>query len=347
MTNALDKEKTPPEDEMSLIDHLMEMRRRFIISLASIFIGSLVAGLAAGELTQRLLAPLKDTDRLLRDARAESFDNETLAAVRTEIRRARVALRESKTMSDRTSIRDALAVELRWIGEARRGNYARRLRSEIRPPTPAEPFLLTLKLAVIGGLVLSSPVWILQLWGFVSPGLLRREKRIIARSLAVGVLLFFAGALFGYVYVLPPALDYLFRIANDMGMITEFDVGGYIGFVLMVLLGFGLAFETPLAVAALAALGIISHHTLLKYWRHAVLGAFILGAVLTPPDVLTQLMMASVLGAMYLVSILVAFILHRDRERQAILNASGTDSEIDRSARPTPESPAPSGSNTK
>ena len=153
----------PDAADMPLINHLLELRRRLFISFAAIVAGSLIVGLSASDLTTILIAPLAETDRALRGARAAALDAADRREIRNEIERARIELEQARTDADREAVLAALADELRWLRSMRQDGRSRRLRSEIRPPAPAEPFLIALKIAIAGGIVLAAPVWILQI----------------------------------------------------------------------------------------------------------------------------------------------------------------------------------------
>jgi sec-independent protein translocase protein TatC len=166
-----------------------------------------------------------------------------------------------------------------------------------------EAFFTFLKTAFIGGLMLASPIIIYQFWMFIAPGLYDREKRLLLPILFLSILFFAGGALFAYYIVFPYGFQFFLSFATDtirpMPSMKE-----YLGFASKLLLAFGLIFELPLVVTFLAKLGIVSVDFLKKNRKYAILLIFIVAAVLTPPDVVTQFMMAVPLMALYEVSIL-------------------------------------------
>lgn len=173
-----------------------------------------------------------------------------------------------------------------------------------------EAFFTFLKTALISGIMLASPVIIYQFWMFMAPGLYDREKRLLVPVLFLSVLFFTGGALFGYFIVFPWGFKFFLSFATEtirpMPSMRE-----YLSFASKLLLAFGLVFELPLVITFLAKLGIVSVDFLKKYRKYAVLLFFVGAAVLTPPDVVTQVMMAMPLMVLYEISIIGARIFGR------------------------------------
>ncbi|MDR1536178.1 MAG: twin-arginine translocase subunit TatC [Planctomycetota bacterium] len=158
---------------------------------------------------------------------------------------------------------------------------------------PSAGLVLTLRLAFAFALFLSLPVWLSQLWLFVAPGLTGRERRWLYLSLGAGGVLFVLGAILAYLAGVPLALAWLLPFNRSLeGWDNAFTGEGYVGFVMNCCLGFGLAFELPLLMLALGWFGILTPENLRAGWRGAILGIFVLAAVLTPPDPVTQLLLA-------------------------------------------------------
>lgn len=181
--------------------------------------------------------------------------------------------------------------------------------------SPAEPFLLTLKIAFAVGLVLASPVVVYQLWSFLAPALYQRERRIIVPSLVVGLVLFAAGAAAAYFYALPAALRVLFGFQRaDLAPVITID--RYFGFAIPFILAFGAITELPLVVTILSALGVITPRILIKYRRWAIMIGAIAAAFLSPPDALSMMMMLVPILLLYEVSILCSWVVARRRARR-------------------------------
>lgn len=178
-----------------------------------------------------------------------------------------------------------------------------------------EAFFTFLKTALISGLMLASPIILYQFWMFVAPGLYDREKRLLVPILLLSTLFFVGGALFGYFVVFPFGFKFFLSFATDtirpMPSMKE-----YLSFSAKLLLAFGVVFELPLVITFLAKLGVVTVDFLKKYRKYAILLFFCGAAILTPPDVVTQVMMALPLILLYEVSILGARIF--GKEKQAV-----------------------------
>lgn len=176
--------------------------------------------------------------------------------------------------------------------------------------SPSELFLAYIKVAIIFGVILSLPILLYQIWLFVRPGFEKVAGRHILLALLAGVIFFFIGALFCYKVVLPLALRFFggMTIENINPMIT---VANYIGFVSSMILAFGLVFEMPMLVLLLSKIGIISSGFLKKYRKYVILIIFILSAILTPPDVVSQILLAIPMLILYEISILLAKLVER------------------------------------
>jgi sec-independent protein translocase protein TatC len=173
-------------------------------------------------------------------------------------------------------------------------------------------FFLQLKISVIIGLVLSSPIWLYQLWAFVAPGLYRRERRWTYLFLGASIPLFFVGAALAYVTVDKGLALFLSFVAEDVS--TLITVDNYIGYVLVMLLVFGLTFELPLFVVILNLAGVLTFERLKKSQRMAVFGVFVFAAVATPSgDPFT--MMALALPTLLLFGLATLFAYFNDRRR--------------------------------
>ena len=181
--------------------------------------------------------------------------------------------------------------------------------------SPAEPFLLTLKVAFALGCLAASPVVVYQIWAFLAPALYEREKRLIVPALAVGVVLFLAGAIACYQLLLPAALRVLlgFQRADLTAMIT---IDRYFGMAIPLVIGCGLVAELPLVVTILASLGIVSPQFLSRQRRYAIVIAAFLAAILTPPDAVSMILMLGPLLLLYELSIWCAWVASRRRARR-------------------------------
>ncbi|MDF3052450.1 MAG: hypothetical protein K0S19_555 [Geminicoccaceae bacterium] len=189
--------------------------------------------------------------------------------------------------------------------------------------SPTEPVMIVLKLGLLVGLLLASPVILWQTWAFLAPALYEREKRALVPSLFVGLVLFLTGMVLAYLFVVPQALRVLFSFQTEaIAPFITYDA--YFGFVLQVTLALGLSFELPLVILILSWLGVVGPKELNHFRRYAVVLAFIAGAVLSPgADVLSMVMMTVPLLVLYEVGFAGSVILHRRRQRVASQSIAG------------------------
>ena len=175
---------------------------------------------------------------------------------------------------------------------------------------PLDVFLTGIKVSFLTSVVFSSPVWIYQFWKFIEPALYQHERKFIIPFIVASTSLFLAGISFCFFVILPLALDFLISLGMEVGnpMITITD---YISMVMFMIFGFGLIFETPLILVLLSMLDLINVEMLVKYRRYVVVGVLVVGALLTPPDPLSQIGMAVPLYCMYEISIVIIRIIHR------------------------------------
>ncbi|MBN2725596.1 MAG: twin-arginine translocase subunit TatC [Deltaproteobacteria bacterium] len=212
--------------------------------------------------------------------------------------------------------------------------------------SPVEPFFTYLRLSLRCGLILAMPGIIYNIWAFIGPGLYAREKKFVLSVTVLGVVFFSLGVLFAYYVVFPYGFKFLIGFAQSSpgnirlsSHISEFIfqvygvtpvladgsgsvsisptimMGDYLKLILNLLIAFGLVFELPLVIYFLATSGIVTTSGLMKFFRYFVVIAFTLSAILTPPDVITQVMMAVPLIIMYLASTFVAWIVIRARKK--------------------------------
>ncbi len=174
----------------------------------------------------------------------------------------------------------------------------------------AAPFFTPLKLAFFVALFVAMPFVLYQVWAFVAPGLYRHEKRLAVPLLVSSVALFYAGCAFAYFLVLPMVFGFLTGITPE-GVAMMTDIAHYLDFVLVMFLAFGLCFEVPVAVVILVALGWVNPAQLTKSRPYVIVGAFVVAAILTPPDILSQTLLAVPMCLLYEIGILAARLVAR------------------------------------
>lgn len=170
---------------------------------------------------------------------------------------------------------------------------------------PAEAFMIYMKVALLSGLILSSPFILYELYSFVRPALTLRERRFTLICIPLSLVLFITGMLFSYSFVFPRGLEFFLGFAA--GKVNPLiSMESYLDFMLMLVVPFGFAFNVPVVLTLLAYLNIISAKMLMKYQRHVILVAFIIAGVITPtPDIITQTLLAVPLILLYEVSIVI------------------------------------------
>jgi len=167
-----------------------------------------------------------------------------------------------------------------------------------------EAFMTYLKLALWAGLLVASPVVLYQIWAFVAPGLYKHEKRLIAPLVVVSTILFVAGAAFTYYLILPFAFKYLIMEFTTGGDVkATLSMSSYVSSTCLFMATFGLIFQIPLLMMLLARMGVIKGATLAKNRKYVLLASFVAGAVLSPPDVFSQIMVSVPLFLLFEVSI--------------------------------------------
>lgn len=189
----------------------------------------------------------------------------------------------------------------------------------------AEAFILKLKVSIFAGLIISSPYLFFQFWLFISPGLHEHERSMFLPFIIATTLCFLGGIVFCYFVVLPFAFEFFLSEYLSIGVTPTIRISEHLSMMIKALLGFGIVFELPVLSFILARLGIIDDVFLKTYFRHAIIVIFVIAAVLTPPDVLTQILMAIPLIILYGFSIFVAKLASGQRKKSSPLEDDKDD----------------------
>ncbi len=168
-----------------------------------------------------------------------------------------------------------------------------------------EPFFTALKVAFFSGFIVSLPVIFWQLWLFIAPGLYENERKFVLPFAAGATVMFLIGALFCYYVVIPFGYEFLINFGSQLFTALP-SIGEYVSFFTKLILGFGLAFELPTVTFFLASIGLVTDETLKGFFKYALVVIFMVSALLTPPDILTQFLMAGPMILLYGLSILIA-----------------------------------------
>lgn len=166
-------------------------------------------------------------------------------------------------------------------------------------------FLVPMKVALMVAFLIALPYVLYQIWAFVAPGLYAHEKRLALPLVSSSVLLFFAGMAFAYFLVFPTVFGFMSQVAPE-GVAWMTDIEKYLSFVMSTFVAFGVAFEVPVIVVVLVLIGAVDISTLKEWRSYVIVGAFIVAAIFTPPDVVSQLMLAIPLCLLYELGMLMA-----------------------------------------
>lgn len=184
---------------------------------------------------------------------------------------------------------------------------------------PTEGFMLSIKLSLFAGIVISFPLLLFFILQFILPGLKRNEKKALWPALAIGFGLFLSGVLFSYFFVLPKVLDFFYNYSQEMGVTNEWRIGYYISFATQFTLIFGLAFELPVVVMTMVRLGILNYEIMRNTRSYAILAIVVIAAIITPtPDIATLAFLAVPMIILYEICIWLSFFYKR-KEREAEL----------------------------
>lgn len=199
------------------------------------------------------------------------------------------------------------------------------------------PFLVPFKLVLMLSVLLSLPYTLYQLWAFVAPGLYKHEKSLIAPLVASSVLLFYLGIAFAYFVVFPLLFGFFIAIAPE-GVAVMTDIGAYLDFILAIFFAFGIAFEMPVATFLLVQAGATTPKDLAAKRPYIIVGVFVIGMLLTPPDIISQSLLALPMWMLFEIGLIAARVVQKKKEEQASnedddyepLSDDEMDEELDR-----------------
>jgi len=179
----------------------------------------------------------------------------------------------------------------------------------------ASPFFAPFKLTIVLSIFLAMPYILYQMWSFIAPGLYRNEKKLIAPLMLGSTLLFYSGIAFAYFIVFPVVFAFFTSVAPE-GVMIATDISSYLDFVLKLFFAFGAAFEIPIAIILMCWTGVTTPNSLRQKRPYVVVGAFILGMLLTPPDIISQSMLAIPMLFLFEVGIIIASLYHKEDEEE-------------------------------
>ena len=184
------------------------------------------------------------------------------------------------------------------------------------------PFLIPVKVALMAAFAIALPYVLYQAWAFIAPGLYSHEKRLVVPLVVASTLLFFIGVAFCYFFVFGVVFDFVYKIAPASVTVSP-DIENYLNFVLTLFLAFGVTFEVPIVVLILARMGVVTIAQLQEIRPYFIVGSFVIAAIVTPPDVISQLLLAIPMCLLYEVGILAARIFGKPRAVAAEGEAGG------------------------
>lgn len=188
----------------------------------------------------------------------------------------------------------------------------------------ASPFLTPFKLTLMSSIFIGMPFILYQLWSFIAPGLYKHEKRLMIPLVASSAFLFYVGVLFAYFVVFPLVFAFMAGTTPE-GVVMATDIAKYLDFVLSLFFAFGLAFEVPIATIILVSMGMTTPESLIQKRPYIIVGAFCIGMLLTPPDVISQTLLALPMWVLFEIGVFFSRMIKRDKERREQAEEGATD----------------------
>ncbi len=313
--------------------HLVELRKRLALSVLALFIAFGVAFSFHETILAWITAPLEDAITTVKHKVAlkhmsrwhieGNFTESTEAnASRAKTDAGYYAQRLSEALSASAEVAgDALrphlidaAKEAMMLARALKAQNA--YDAQITTHQVAGTFFVALKVSFFAAILIALPFILYQIWLFVAPGLYEHEKKMVLPFVVGGTVMFFVGVLFAYYIVTPFGFQFLISFGSFL-YTPLINIEDYVGFFTKIMFGFGLAFELPVFAYFLGLLGLITDRTLIEFFKYAIVIIFLLAAILTPPDVLTQLLMALPLIVLYGLSILILRVVNPEKSEES------------------------------
>jgi len=304
------KKLDPLDCTMSLGDHLEELRARLILAIVGLALGAIVALIFGKQIIRFIEKPyFSAMQKRMEKAEPEVADSNEVAFVKLFFTNVVAAL----DVDPNAPVLDAKHVAFfqqvfektirQWRGEPEvdeaksAKNLPRYARLQVL--APAEAFISYMKISFVAGLILTCPWVFYQLWMFVAAGLYEKERHYVHSAVPFSAVLFVGGALFFLFVVAPLSLKFFLFFGDALGVASNWTLKDYITFVTLLMLVFGLAFQTPIAIFILVRTNLVSLEALRSARKFTILGCVIVAAVVTPPDIISQLALAAPLYALY------------------------------------------------
>ena len=319
------KKKDPLDSTMSLGDHLEELRGRLILAFSGLLIGAVICLCFGSQIIKFVEKPYRD---LYKTEDAESSTDNTIELIENRFNDIRQKLANdpnTPNVGRETEEFVYMFCKEVLVALSNDPNFTTKspstdqqsLSPRLQILRPADGIISYIKIALISGLLLSSPWVFYHVWMFVAAGLYPHEKKYVHTAVPFSAALFVTGALFFVLIVAPLTLKFLVKFNEGvLGARSNFTFADYISFITMLMLIFGVAFQTPIAIFFLTKTGLVSIDGLRKSRKFVLLGIFILAAMATPPDVISQVTLAIPLYALFEIGILLSHFSQKKREKQ-------------------------------
>ncbi len=345
MNNQMSDEPAEQEGlQMSFLDHLDELRKRLMYSVAAIAVAFVLCFAFSKQIYRFLSIPvikqLQITERKQQAASGQISldqlrDGEIVQYTFTqETAISGVKIPLGTTVQVKKITKDnkpMLVLAQRWgVGrnllqpetsiyqimvEGESQIIYDNVKNQLVLRTVTAPFMIYMMVALYTGIALAIPFLFYQVWAFISPGLYKHEKRYIVPVLVMATIFFALGASFAYKIAFPAACDYLLGWATEGGFQTLLDAEEYLNLIIMIMLGLGLVFQIPTIAFILGRIGLLTPGMMLRSWRYAVIGIAIIAAVLTPtPDAVNMIMFAAPMLGLYFLSIGIVWLFGKPRQ---------------------------------
>ncbi len=355
------------DEEKPFLDHLNDLRTTLIRMFTALLICTVACAFFATDLMNILRKPVNEVWDMFEqshlpaelDMEAWGKAKETATAVislnaaqqevlfaklpepEAQLAKAALLLRGAATLSEETqvafikeaapseAVRDA-ALKLHEAGAVLTDGTGRGALKMMSAFQPGEAFMLSIKLAIYAGIVVSFPFLLYFLLQFIIPGLLEHERKLLYKCMGVGFGLFLSGTLFCYYVVLPRVLTFFYTYSLEFGISNEWRIGYYLSFATQMILMFGLAFELPVVVMPFVKLGVLSYDMMKATRRYAIVAITVLAALITPtPDIATMLLMAVPMYGLYEICIMLAWLHERKTIKKAQADVAGYEAELE------------------
>ena len=330
----------PLDTTMSLGDHLEELRARLILAILGLLVGTVICLFFGKRIIAFIQGPY---DRIMKGYAQEKVDEfqtpwgyladaffaSMLQAIESDPNAPEidpnVVTYARKVYADTVT---SLLEDSKYVAAV--ADVHSSASGKLIVTAPADAFIGFMKISLISGLIVSSPWVFYHLWMFVAAGLYPNERRYVRIAVPFSTALFVIGALFFLLVVAPLSLKFFLGFGHYIGVSSYWTFQKYVGFVTMLMLVFGLGFQTPIAIFVLNRTGLVSIAALKNSRKYVIVGMFALAAVATPPDVISQITLAVPLYALFELGILLSWLAEKKKkEREAAETGSDTGADSD------------------